>query len=48
MDGLEAVAFLFEVMDDFVAGGLVGGGDVWWEEIGTFKLYVCLVVKEIG
>ena len=47
-DGLEVVAFLFEAMDDFVAGGLVGGGDVWWEEVGAFKPYIHLVVKEIG
>ena len=36
-DGLEAAAFLFEATDDFVTGGLVGRGDVWWEEVGTFE-----------
>ena len=47
-DSLEVAAFLFEAMDDFVADGLVGGGNVWWEEVGAFEPYIRLVVGEIG
>ena len=47
-DDLEAAAFFFEAVDNFIAGSLVGRGDVWWEEVGTFELYIHLVVEEIG